>query len=317
MTPPPPPEGTGASAHSSTDSYASPRRPRSCTRGILILSLFLWRTALLRLVCQRRVDPIVRTTSPVLNIPFGDATNGVVSLLQSAQAHNVVVPGGHHYNLPSENITHTVPQDDIYPLPLGLTLYSGVAISCVDDFGDSETMIKNILDIIVETTQEATPTCEFLVISSHLFDFLTWSQIETEQPGLLGTCSRTCFRRNDYLTAATLVILHISGPSILSSNFLHTPLRSPRMWFPSSGTPCIYPTLAPTSFHTTAIPQPLGRSSHTFATTKHGASLLGDSAFLLKQLGLTHTSITQLSSSAVSITNSSFASATVGPSFTP
>ena len=110
----------------------------------------------------------------------------VVSLLQLAQAHNVAVPGGRHYNLPSQNITHTIPQDELYPP--GLTSYSWVAISGADDFGDSQTTIKDIFDIIIETTREVTKTCEFPVVNSRLFDLLTRSRIKSEQSGLLGTC---------------------------------------------------------------------------------------------------------------------------------
>ena len=104
----------------------------------------------------------------------------VVSLLQLAQAHNVAVPGGRHYNLPSQNITHTIPQDAIYPP--GLTSYSDVAISGADDFGDSQTTIKDIFDIIIKTTREVTQTCEFPVINLRLFDLLTRSR-----PNQVGT----------------------------------------------------------------------------------------------------------------------------------
>ena len=146
----------------------------------------------------------------------------VVSLLQLAQAHNVAVPGGRHYNLPSQNTTHTIPQDAIYP-PF-LTSYSGVAITGADDFGDSQTTIKDIFDIIIKTTREVTQTCEFPVINLRLFDLLTRSQIKSEHSGLLGTCGRKCFRSNGYLTAATLGTHHISGPSVPLRNFPHTPL---------------------------------------------------------------------------------------------
>ena len=96
-----------------------------------------------------------------------------VSLLQLAQAQNVPVPGGRHYTLPSENISYPIPLDAISPPDL--TSYTWVAISGADDFGDSRTTIKDIFDIIVETTREVTPTCEFPVIRPRLFDLPTRS----------------------------------------------------------------------------------------------------------------------------------------------
>ena len=97
----------------------------------------------------------------------------LVSLLQLAQAQNVPVPGGRHYNLPSQNITHPIPPDVISPP--GLTSYAWVAISSADDFEDSKTTIKDIFDIIVETTREVTATCEFPVIDPRLFRLPTRS----------------------------------------------------------------------------------------------------------------------------------------------
>ena len=115
----------------------------------------------------------------------------VVAFLQLAQAQNIPVPGGRHYNLPSQNITHQIPPDAISPP--GLTSYTWVAISGADDFGDGKTTIKDIFDIIVETTREVTATCESPVIIPCLFDLPTRPRTKLERSGLSGTCRTKYF----------------------------------------------------------------------------------------------------------------------------
>ena len=80
-------------------------------------------------------------------------------VLQAAQVHNVTVPGGHKYNVPSGNIAI----DQIPPSQDGsvsnLTSYTTAAISGADDFVDSKIIIDDVFDIIVNTAREVTPTC--------------------------------------------------------------------------------------------------------------------------------------------------------------
>ena len=77
VTPPPPLEGADPSAHNSTDSNPSPRKPRIVyvrDFNTLAASAEDWYPALLQSVRHRRAGPIARTTSPVLNpttIVFG------------------------------------------------------------------------------------------------------------------------------------------------------------------------------------------------------------------------------------------------------
>ena len=96
----------------------------------------------------------------------------VALVLQASQAHNVTINGGHKYNIPSGNIT-------INPSPFGatsapnLTSYSTAAISGADDFNDDNTTIRDLFDIIVNTTREVTPTCKFPIVHSYLTVLLT------------------------------------------------------------------------------------------------------------------------------------------------
>ena len=87
-------------------------------------------------------------------------------LLQASQAHNVAVPGGRKYNVPSENITI---DDTIITSFPNVTSYALAAISGADDFNDGNTTIRDIFDIIVENTREVTPTCKSSIIHSYMF----------------------------------------------------------------------------------------------------------------------------------------------------
>ena len=89
-------------------------------------------------------------------------------VLKAAQAHNVTIPGGKKYNVPSGNITI---DNDAAPNP-NLTSYSTVAISGADDFRDNNTEIKVLFDTIVEITRDITPTCQFPTTHSYLFVFV-------------------------------------------------------------------------------------------------------------------------------------------------
>ena len=95
----------------------------------------------------------------------------VVLLLQTAQAHNVTIGGGAKYNVPSVEVAI----DGSFMSATGaasspsLTSYSQVAISGGDDFNDGSVTIKDVFDIIVNTTREVTPTCKFPIIHPYLF----------------------------------------------------------------------------------------------------------------------------------------------------
>ena len=80
-------------------------------------------------------------------------------VLQASQAYNLPVPGGRKYNVPSEKITIEVITATFYPN------YTQAAIAGADDFSDDNATIKDVFDIIVETTREVTPTCKHLLFA--------------------------------------------------------------------------------------------------------------------------------------------------------
>ncbi|KAF9644794.1 alpha/beta-hydrolase, partial [Thelephora ganbajun] len=88
----------------------------------------------------------------------------VVALaLQASRAYNITVPGGHKYNVPSSNTTINqsfLSLASVASSP-NLTSYTSMAISGADNFNDDNTKIKDIFDIIVDTTREVTPTCKY------------------------------------------------------------------------------------------------------------------------------------------------------------
>ena len=93
----------------------------------------------------------------------------VVLVLQASQVHNITVPGGQKYNIPTENIT--IPKIGCAST-LALTSYTRVAVAGADDFNDNGVTIKDIFNIIVGNTREVTPTCKFSAIDSYLFILL-------------------------------------------------------------------------------------------------------------------------------------------------
>ena len=98
----------------------------------------------------------------------------VAVVLQTAQVHNITVPGGDKYNVPSVNITNPTGPVDPGTIPASnLTSYTTAAISGADDFRDDKTTIKGVFDIIVQTTRKVTPTCMFLIVGSCMFVPLT------------------------------------------------------------------------------------------------------------------------------------------------
>jgi hypothetical protein len=101
----------------------------------------------------------------------GDAYTYAAFVLQTAQAANVIIPGGKNYNVPSGNITFGDTGD---ASPPSLTSYTRIAIAGADDFNDAGVTIKDVFDVIVEITREVTPTCEslcyWLTCSFHQLD---------------------------------------------------------------------------------------------------------------------------------------------------
>ena len=91
-----------------------------------------------------------------------DVYQFVTYILQTAQANNVTIDGGVKYNVPPGQVT-----TDGAAVPQNLTSYSLVAISGADDFNDGDATIKDLFDVIVNNTREATPTCEPPVICSY------------------------------------------------------------------------------------------------------------------------------------------------------
>ena len=126
-----------------------------------------------------------------------DVYQTIAIVLQIAQAHNVTVPGGAKYNVPSG----IIPTDPAWstsgagPAP-NLTSYSTVAITGADDFRDGQTTVKDMFDTFVQITREITPTCMFSTAASYLFVSLTPLSHKSEPSGLVGTCRRKHFLRN-------------------------------------------------------------------------------------------------------------------------
>ena len=81
----------------------------------------------------------------------------VALVLQASQAHNVTIPGGPKYNIPSGKITIDDTVDTFYP---NRTSYSQAAIAGSDDFSDGNVTTRDSFDVIVENTREVTPTCK-------------------------------------------------------------------------------------------------------------------------------------------------------------
>ena len=96
---------------------------------------------------------------------MNDLLYGYVSLvLQAAQAHNVAIPGGRKYQVPSGNVTL---EDPINAISAIRTSYSLNAISGADNFHDGSATIRDILDSVVETTRNVSSTCELPIIYLH------------------------------------------------------------------------------------------------------------------------------------------------------
>lgn len=88
----------------------------------------------------------------------------VALALQAAKALNITAPGGRKYNVPTGNITIDY-TGDTSP---DLVSYSQVAIAGADDFYDGGVTIKDVFDVIVNTTRTVTPTCRFPIILSNI-----------------------------------------------------------------------------------------------------------------------------------------------------
>ena len=115
-------------------------------------------------------------------------------VLQTAQAHNVTIPGGKRYNVPSGNITI---DNDTASTPT-LTSYSTTAISGADDFRDNNTEIKDLFDTIVEITRDITPTCEFPTTPPYPFVFID------PVPNQVGTASSISYVQEEVNSKDTI-----------------------------------------------------------------------------------------------------------------
>ena len=115
----------------------------------------------------------------------GPIYNFVAFILQASRAHNIKIGGGRKYNVPSEEIT--VDKLAFGPSQPGLKSYVQEAVFGADDFKDVNTTVKEVFDIVVNTTREFAPTCElsFSLISVR-FSYL--ARIESDRSGVLGEC---------------------------------------------------------------------------------------------------------------------------------
>ena len=126
--------------------------------------------------------------SPTL---WGSFTNtylyeGVGYILQAAQAHNITIDGGAKYNIPSKAFTINEGTGDTSQ---NSTSYAMTAISGADDFNDNNARIKDVFDIVVNTTREVTPTCKLLFFA-HGIRPAYMILIKSEPSGLLGKRKR-------------------------------------------------------------------------------------------------------------------------------
>jgi hypothetical protein len=103
----------------------------------------------------------------------GDVYQLVGTILQAAEAYNITLGGGIKYNVPSRNFTINIPSQTGTVTSQNLTSYTQVAIVGADDLDDGNVTVKDVFDVIVDTTREVTPTCELPIVRSHLFILLT------------------------------------------------------------------------------------------------------------------------------------------------
>ena len=89
-------------------------------------------------------------------------------ILQTAQAHNIMIDGCPKYNAPSGEFTIS----SEVPSP-NLTAYTATAITGADDFSDGDVTIRDVFDVVVNNTREVTSACEFFAIRLYLFVLLT------------------------------------------------------------------------------------------------------------------------------------------------
>jgi hypothetical protein len=132
-------------------------------------------------------------------------------VLQASQAHNVSVPCGRKYNVPSEKITIDDTVATYYP---NMTSYTPAAIPGVDDFNDGSTTIRDLFDIIVEDTREVTPACKTFTIRSRLFISLTRPQPSRSRVDTRVSTGRNTSNKH-VLTTARPDTLCMDGPSVL------------------------------------------------------------------------------------------------------
>jgi hypothetical protein len=117
----------------------------------------------------------------------------VGSALQAAHVHNLSVPCGDKYNTPSGNLTVDLPTSIGPSSATGLTSYTTAAIAGADNFVDGDVTIKDVFDVIVNTTRCVTPTCVFSVICPNPCGLLTPPRTKSEPSGTLGTRGRKDF----------------------------------------------------------------------------------------------------------------------------
>ena len=175
----------------------------------------------------------------------------VALVMQASQAHNVPIPGGRKYNVPSGNITIDDTVDTFYP---NRTSYSQAAIAGSDDFSYGNTTTKDAFDIIVENTREVSPTCKSRTVRLYMFILLIHPQSSRSH---LASGVRTKVVSEYYaLTIALVGTARLDGLSVLLSGFPHTVLSGSSTRFLSLKIPCAYSTLQTHHSLTIKIPRP-------------------------------------------------------------
>ena len=128
-------------------------------------------------------DPILDTILLLLYSPseWNLYANGYIYdfvgfVLQASKTYNITIDGGDKYHVPPEEIAIDTPSmgGAGNTSSQNLTSYTMAAIAGVDNFSDKTLTIKEVFDIIVDTTREVTPTCRFFsltcICSLHLPD---------------------------------------------------------------------------------------------------------------------------------------------------
>jgi hypothetical protein len=136
-----------------------------------------------------------------------------------------------------------------------LISYSTFAISGADDFTDGDTTVEEVFNIVVKTTREVTPTCEFFCRLVAFVGCVDPSLVKLELPGRLGTCE-SVHLPGDVLTTPSSEALEVMGGLCVRLSGFRRIVQAPSSsstQFSSSETPFVHSMLHPSRILTTII----------------------------------------------------------------